>query len=405
MSEYRVESHNLAHLKFTARWYDEFGEHRAVQHFVAFNVLRDMELLPQSLMNDIIGKSVGQGSWHTFAPGDLMPAWSKSKQKTVQSKNFIGRLNNGLVIIPHIGRFYPAGMVDGLDNGFHVNIDAMRLIVMNEQFMTIDFNHPLANSTIDIKVDVIAIKPAANELAGRCTKVMQELFKGPGMQIPDANVTTDFFVANAMDRIDEDPDDIFYSQPRLVHHLDCNARSMIADFYARHLVPGSHVLDLMASWESHINCAHLGVQLTGLGMNEQELQANPQLDNYLVHDLNRKPDIPLDNESFDAVICTASVEYLIRPLRVFEEIKRILKAEGQFLITFSNRWFPTKSIALWAEMHEFERIGLVSEYFRQAGWSGSVNTLSIRGLSRPEDDPYYGQTHLSDPVYAVWGQK
>jgi SAM-dependent methyltransferase len=161
----------------------------------------------------------------------------------------------------------------------------------------------------------------------------------------------------------------------------------------------------MASWESHLPASLQGVHLTGLGMNETELAANPDMEDYIVHDLNDNPAIPLKSEMFDAVICTASVEYLTQPYEVFEDVFRLLKSGGVFVVTFSNRWFPTKTISLWPEMHEFERLGLVLEYFRQSGWSKDINTSSMRGLPRPDDDPYFTQMNYSDPVYAVWSYK
>jgi len=191
----------------------------------------------------------------------------------------------------------------------------------------------------------------------------------------------------------------------MVHHLDSVARKQISDFYSQQLSPGVKVLDLMSSWESHVSKELTDIKMTGLGMNRSELAENTRLNHSLVHDLNKKPVFPFATETFDFVICTASIEYLINPLAVFSEVKRVLKTGGKFIVTFSNRWFPTKAIRLWSDIHEFERIGLVLEYFRLTHWSKTINTYSCRGLSRPEDDPYYEQTDLSDPVYAVWAEK
>jgi len=140
-------------------------------------------------------------------------------------------------------------------------------------------------------------------------------------------------------------------------------------------------------------------------MNADELKANPSLSEYLIQDLNENSCLTYDNDMFDAVICTASVEYLVQPLKVFKEIKRVTKSGGVFIVTFSNRWFPAKAISIWSEMHDFERVGLVMEYFRQSGWNGQINTLSSRGQHRPVDDPHYAKTQMSDPVYAVWCKK
>ncbi|MEJ2096325.1 MAG: SAM-dependent methyltransferase, partial [Deltaproteobacteria bacterium] len=90
---------------------------------------------------------------------------------------------------------------------------------------------------------------------------------------------------------------------------------------------------------------------------------------------------------------------------VFEEVGRVLKPEGFFVVTFSDRWFPTKAIHIWKEIHPFERMGLVLEYFIRSGTFKDLQTYSIRGLPRPRHDQYFPEQHLSDPVFAVWGRK
>jgi SAM-dependent methyltransferase len=113
--------------------------------------------------------------------------------------------------------------------------------------------------------------------------------------------------------------------------------------------------------------------------------------------------MPFPEAVFDAVLCTVSVEYLTRPFEVFAEVARVLRPGGVFAATFSNRWFPPKAIRLWTELHEFERLGLVLEYFRESGQYTKLESFSMRGLPRPEDDPYTGRIPHADPVYAVWG--
>ncbi|MGB5639589.1 MAG: methyltransferase domain-containing protein, partial [Sedimenticolaceae bacterium] len=103
------------------------------------------------------------------------------------------------------------------------------------------------------------------------------------------------------------------------------------------------------------------------------------------------------------VICSLSVEYLIKPFEVFAEVARVLRPGGRFIVTFSNRWFPPKVINVWEAIHEFERPGLVMEYFLRDGMFENLETWSIRGLPRPADDKYADRRQDSDPVYAVWG--
>ena len=148
------------------------------------------------------------------------------------------------------------------------------------------------------------------------------------------------------------------------------------------------VLDLMSSWQSHLPQKARLAECVGLGLNEKELRKNPQLLNYVVHDLNENPGLPFESGSFDVVVNTVSIEYLIHPRAVFSEIARVLKPDGTFAITFSNRWFPTKAIKIWKEIHEFERMGLVLEYFIRSGNFKNLQTYSIRGLPRPRADKY-----------------
>ena len=51
---------------------------------------------------------------------------------------------------------------------------------------------------------------------------------------------------------DTSKDDLFYSTPRLVKHIDDNACEALTRFYRHFLKPDSAVLDLMSSWVSHL---------------------------------------------------------------------------------------------------------------------------------------------------------
>ena len=61
-------------------------------------------------------------------------------------------------------------------------------------------------------------------------------------------------------------------------------------------------------------------RIAGTGMNQLELQANLQLNDFAAQDLNKSPVLPYADESFDVVTCVVSVDYLIRPLEVFREV-------------------------------------------------------------------------------------
>ncbi|MEL0112620.1 MAG: methyltransferase domain-containing protein [Rickettsiales bacterium] len=195
----------------------------------------------------------------------------------------------------------------------------------------------------------------------------------------------DFFA-----RQDEMPDEMFYSMPRLVTHIDDEACAALAGYYATLLKEGDVVLDLMSSCVSHLPRDAAFGKVIGHGMNRTELEANPQLDEYFLQNLNKTPDLPFEAASFDACLIAVSVQYLSRPVEVFAEIARILKPGGVLAASFSNRMFPTKAIALWQALGDTAHGELVCEYARRAG---GFDEPIIRDLS-----PNPGR---SDPLYAV----
>jgi SAM-dependent methyltransferase len=190
----------------------------------------------------------------------------------------------------------------------------------------------------------------------------------------------------------------------MVQHLDSSALESISANYANLIRPDSKVLDLMGSWDSHLP-AGLGLKnLTVLGLNPEELAANTEATETVVQDLNQDHNLTFETGSFDAVICTASVEYLTDPLQVFREVERVLRPGGIVAVAFSNRWFPPKAIAVWSQLHEFERLGMVIELLQRTPNLVDIGSLSRRGLPRPEDDPHW-ELPYSDPVFMVWGRK
>lgn len=111
--------------------------------------------------------------------------------------------------------------------------------------------------------------------------------------------------------------------------------------------------------------------------------------------------MPYTAKSFDTVICTVSIEYLIRPHEVIAEIARVLRPSGRCVVTFSNRWFPSKAVRIWELLHDYEHMGLVLDYLLLSGLFEELQNWSMRGLPRPADDKYADRFTTSDPVYSV----
>jgi SAM-dependent methyltransferase len=150
----------------------------------------------------------------------------------------------------------------------------------------------------------------------------------------------------------------------------------------------------MAGWQSHLPD---GVTATGLGMNAEEMNENPALSSHVVHDLNADPALPFADRAFDAVICSLSVEYLTRPLEVFREIARVLEPGGLCVMVFSHRWFPDQAVRIWTELHEFERAGLVTEYFRESGLFKDLSPIVGARLAPAHGRP--GPLLSHDPAF------
>ncbi len=197
------------------------------------------------------------------------------------------------------------------------------------------------------------------------------------------------------ERGDPTSDALFYRGPRLVTHIDDDAIAAVTELYAELRVDGSspeshRVLDLMSSWVSHLRVAPR--ELVVLGMNGSELAANPMATERVVHDLNIDPALPFAEESFDAVLCCVSIDYLVRPVEVLRDVARVLRPGGRVVITFSNRCFPSKAIRGWLYAGDEGRCAIVAEYLRLAGDFGDVQA----SLRTPADPRYRG-----DPLYAV----
>lgn len=166
-------------------------------------------------------------------------------------------------------------------------------------------------------------------------------------------------------RRDNADDAEFYVPPRLVHHLDQPARDALTDFYRRTIPADARVLDLMSSWVSHLPDDAAYATVAGLGMNRAELDANPRLTDRVVQNLNSDPRLPYGDDSFDACLIALSVQYLTDPLAVFAEIARVLAPSGVCAVSFSNRCFPTKAVAIWQALDDPGHAGLVVTYFRR----------------------------------------
>jgi SAM-dependent methyltransferase len=189
--------------------------------------------------------------------------------------------------------------------------------------------------------------------------------------------------------MDETADGQFYAVPRLVTHIDDGAIEALTAIYRQVFRPGSVILDLMSSWISHLPEDVDYEAVYGLGMNAEELAANPRLTDRVVHDLNADPRLPFEDGQFDGAAIAVSVQYLVKPVDVFRDLGRVLAPNAPVIVSYSNRCFPTKAVAVWQALDDREHAELIGLYFRMSGMFGPVQAIDLRPERAPGEDPLY----------------
>jgi SAM-dependent methyltransferase len=197
----------------------------------------------------------------------------------------------------------------------------------------------------------------------------------------------------AFGKIDAEEDEFFYEPPRLVCHIDDGAIAALTGFYRGILPAGGVLLDLMSSWVSHLPPEIAYAEVVGHGMNAEELAANPRLSRWFTRNLNRDPRLPLPDNSLDAAMICVSVQYLQQPVAVLRDVVRVLRPGSPLVISFSNRCFWTKAVAIWRALDDDGHARLVEQYLRHAGFE----QIESHRLAEWVED-------VSDPMTAVVGR-
>ena len=196
----------------------------------------------------------------------------------------------------------------------------------------------------------------------------------------------------AFAKIDAEEDELFYEPPRLVCHIDDGAIAALTEFYRAVLPATSILLDLMSSWVSHLPPEIDYAEVIGHGMNATELAANPRLTRWFVQNLNRDTKLPLADATVDATMICVSIQYLQRPVAVLREVARVLRPGAPLVISFSNRCFWTKAVAIWRALDDAGHARLVELYLRHAGFE----RIEMHQPAEWVED-------ISDPMTAIVG--
>lgn len=390
---------SLASMHVTVSWNSDTVQH--MEHFHAADVNMWRDIFPEPVKDRLYGSRLGDVVSHSFKASEITGTDS-SYPLSLPLHHWQPPTKNNMLLQPMAGRYYPQGFLHGVAGVYPQTVTPMRVVSSSADSFTVDLNHPLNSRQIEVMIRLEDVSQPRIERGGRCSdRLMDVLENGPGMQARIATNPITFDRNTAYERFDPGNDKLFYAAPRMVSHIDSQAKEHLTSIVSRLLQPGNKVLDLMASVDSHLPPDH-DMEVTGIGMNRKEMAANRDLTEYMTYDLNEDPTLPFPDRSFDAVVCNLSIEYLIMPEEVIRETARVLKRSGIFLVSFSNRWFPPKVTRLWTELHEFERMG----YVVQLCWPyyDMLHTYSYRNWPRPISDKHFPAITLSDPLYVVSGR-
>lgn len=394
---------NWAAMDFSLQWQSPYGKHQDRRFAEKVDFWRDF--FPGSMQEKLPELSPGDKYMESFGAGLLVPEYSH-KNVIEFPKTLFTQEQDGILTAPEPGRFYPKSYAWKALNTFPNDTTPFRLVEAYEKTLVADTNHPLAKYPIVVEVTMEDFLKSSTQRGGTSNDITELLTKnGPGMQVPGKGCESSPYKGYPLRRNIEEDDKEFYRSPRFVHHLDRTARLHVQSTYSRLLSSGMRVLDLMSSWESHLPDNLRDCEITGVGLIREELKSNKQLSGFIVQDLNKNPLLPYSGQRFDAAICTVSIEYLVRPREVIAEVARILRPGGIFVVITSDRWFPGKLIIPWADLHPFERQGLVLNYFLHEKGFMELRTESLRGYPRPAEDEYSNQMALSDSLFVVSGRK
>ncbi len=386
----------------------DYGNHSDILYIQQNNLEAVIKTLPAAISNDLntfddetSGTNI---KTYDYIKGKLYNNDSQLQTKPVALDDFIRHPGHNLYIEPRLGRFYPATLFNS-DKILTTNrMMPLRVIDLMYEELLVNTSHALCNYNTTVTLERVDSQ-SHTQLETQTLHAAQipDFLTGPGMQLRYANKATDFFSDDPFQRTDDTTDSEFYLRPRHINHLDEAAQAQLKSVYNNLIPADCEILDLMSSINSHIDEDPGIKKITGLGLNREELEANTLLDERIIHDINQNQQLPFEDASFDIVVCSLSIEYITQPLKLFDEVARILRPQGRFIISFSNRWFPTKAVRVWNNLHDFERIGLVMEYFLESAHFEDINTYSLRGIPRPVNDKH--NIPLSDPVYVVWANR
>ncbi len=341
-------------LEFTVSWSKDGIQHE--ERFLGrkFNPVND--IFPREMREALEGKTKGESVTFTYEPRMCIPRHKDKLVPTLPLDRLRPKTVQGKPIIPRVGRFYPQGHINGLTDIYPGTLTPFRLTELTESTFTADRNHPLANIPVTITAKIQHVEARDRGTYGSINHWRESTCDwGPGMQAMLDGVAPDFYLPTFFDRRDDS--DVLFSPPS----IDCTASKNIQELHAQFTSPDMRILNLSTE---------AALELEG---------------------------------DYDALSINSFIEYQTDPVGLLTKIKPHLKPGAPVLVSFTNQYDENRVIQGWTELHEFEWMGLVLDYLRQAGFTANAGTISQRNDWRDCEDPhFYVKKGVSDPVYFVY---
>ncbi len=373
--------------------------------YFAPSIQLGLDYMPMEIERALPGSSPGHCLSRSFGPAELLAGRSPEAIHTIPLERIQADPQFGAEP-PRIGRFYACSRFAGLARSYRGRKTPCRVSALSGGQLQLDCNHPLAGRPLTFHLCIESINPAHSGQAARRNDLLAlSTDLGPGMQQSLHDAATDFWSDHPFSRQDECDDDAAFA-PRMTPFWDSLALQQVSRFYRAQLSDGLGILDLMAGVHSPLQESGVATRsVTGAGLNQVELDANPLLAKRRVLNVNRPGPLPFVDASFDCVLIHAAFEYIVDPLHVLNEVQRILRPGGSIIISFSNRYVASKAVRIWTRMYEFERVGLLLALLRESAAFGNFTAHSQRGFARPPHDELTPKLRYSDPVYLIKATK
>lgn len=210
----RINSDSMVDLIVHLKWKSNDAIHTDGYQASRINLWRD--LLPSTLLDALMDKEVGERVNVSLKNENVFTVFNSNDLFDIRSNQFDRRFVEGMDTKPRMGRFYPMGMLRGVAGVYRSNLQPFRCVGINNNHITVDFNHPLAGKGLDLSVVIGKVGRKSAERGGTSHDWMEILTTGPGMQARWEDQQTDYLSDDAFRRDDHSADAEFYKKPRYV---------------------------------------------------------------------------------------------------------------------------------------------------------------------------------------------